>query len=119
MSSSDEFFKGLLFGAVIGTAAGLLLAPKSGAETREDIKKFSTDIQDKAQDLYLSSRKEVEKRIRALKVAGKKLDLDAYKQLVSKVVDELKNDSDVAASTAKKIGEQLTDDWNELKSAVV
>lgn len=119
MNSTGDFFKGLVFGAVIGAAAGILLAPKSGTETREDIKKFSSDVQDKAEDLYMSSRKEVEKRIKALKVAGKKLDLDTYKQLVSKVVDELKNDSDVAASTAKKIGEQLTDDWNELKSAVV
>jgi len=119
MSSSDDFFKGLIFGAVIGATAGILLAPKSGTETREDIKKFSSDVQDKAEELYMTSRKEVEKRIKALKVAGKKLDLDTYKQLVSKVIDELKNDSDVAASTAKKIGEQLTDDWNELKSAVV
>lgn len=119
MSTSDDFFKGLIFGAVIGATAGILLAPKSGAETREDIKKFSLDLQDKAYDLYTSSRKEVEKRVRDLKAAGKRIDIDAYKKLVSKVVDELKNDSDVAASTAKKIGEQLNSDWNEIKSAVV
>ena len=119
MSSSDDFFKGLIFGAVIGATAGILLAPKSGTETREDIKKFSSDVQDKAEELYMTSRKEVEKRIKALKVAGKNLDFDTYKKLVSKVTDELKKDSDVASDTAKKIGEQLADDWNELKSAVV
>ena len=85
MSSSDDFFKGLLFGAVIGATAGILLAPKSGSETREEIKKFSTDLQDKAQELYYSSRKEVEERLRDLKAAGKRIDIDAYKKLVSKV----------------------------------
>ena len=119
MSSSDDFFKGLLFGAVIGATAGILLAPKSGSETREEIKKFSTDLQDKAQELYYSSRKEVEKRLKDLKAAGKRIDIDAYKKLVGKVVDELQNDSDVASSTAKKIGEQLNSDWNEIKSAIV
>ena len=44
-SSTDDFFKGLLFGAVIGAAAGVLLAPKSGAETRADIKTFSFCLQ--------------------------------------------------------------------------
>ena len=119
MSSSDDFFKGLLFGAVVGVTAGILLAPKSGLETREDIKKFSTDVQDKAQELYYSAKKDLEKKMKELKAAGKRIDVDAYKKLVGKVVDELKNDSDVASSTAKKIGEQLNDDWNEIKSAVV
>lgn len=119
MSSSNDFFKGLLFGAVIGATAGILLAPKSGAETREDIKKFSTDIQDKAYDLYISSKKEVEKRMRDLKAAGKRIDVDSYKKLVAKVIDDLKSNSDVAANTAKKIGEQLNSDWDEIKSAIV
>ncbi len=35
------------------------------------------------------------------------------------VVDEIKNDSDVTSDTAKRIGMQLNDDWNEIKSAVV
>ncbi len=118
-SSTDDFFKGLLFGAVIGAAAGILLAPKSGAETREDIKKLAVDMGDKAQDLYTSTRKEVEKRIKALKAAGKKIDFEAYKKLVTNVIDELKNDSDVTSDTAKKIGMQLNDDWNEIKSAVI
>ena len=119
MSSTDDFFKGLVVGAVIGATAGILLAPKSGEETRKDIKKFSTDLVDKAEEFYTSSRKEVEKRVKELKAAGKRIDFDAYKRLVSKVVDELKNDSDVASDTAKKIGVQLNEDWNEIKSAVV
>ncbi|BBM19061.1 MULTISPECIES: YtxH domain-containing protein [Enterococcus] len=32
-----SFFKGLLFGASIGTLGGLLLAPRKGEETRENL----------------------------------------------------------------------------------
>ena len=32
---------GLLVGAIAGAVAGILLAPKSGKETREDLKKLS------------------------------------------------------------------------------
>jgi gas vesicle protein len=37
---------GLLAGAAIGVAIGILLAPKSGAETREDINKGSRKFSD-------------------------------------------------------------------------
>ncbi|MBP6976530.1 YtxH domain-containing protein, partial [Candidatus Dojkabacteria bacterium] len=118
-SSTDDFFKGLLFGAVIGAAAGVLLAPKSGAETRADIKKLALEVSDKAEDMYLNARKEVLKKIKDVKAAGKKIDFEAYKKLVLEVVDEIKNDTDVTSETAKKIGLQLNDDWNKIKSAVV
>ncbi|HBB64905.1 MAG: hypothetical protein UR34_C0016G0017 [candidate division WS6 bacterium GW2011_GWC1_33_20] len=119
MSSSDDFFKGLVFGAVIGAAAGLMLAPKSGVETREDIKKLSMELTDKGELLYKNARKDVEKKIREIKAAGKRLDFDSYKELVAKVIDELKNDSEVASTTAKKIGIKLNEDWEDIKSAVV
>ena len=33
----DGFFKGFVIGGIIGAVAGILLAPKSGRETREDL----------------------------------------------------------------------------------
>ncbi len=118
-TSGDDFFKGLLFGAVIGATAGILLAPQSGAKTREDIKKLTLEMGDRANDLYLSARKKVEKKIKEVKMAGKKIDFDAYKKLVMQVVDELKNDTDVTSDTAKKIGMRLSDDWNDMKEALL
>ncbi len=118
-NSSGDFIKGLIFGAAVGTVAGILLAPQSGEDTRKDIKKFALDVSDKAQDLYTTSRKKVENKVKELKVAGKKIDFEAYKKLVSNVVDELKKDSDVASETAKKIGEQLNKDWSDIKTAIV
>jgi len=38
---------GVAVGAIIGALAGVLLAPKSGKETREDLKKFAEDTKQK------------------------------------------------------------------------
>lgn len=40
MSRSSSFLEGVLFGAVVGVLGGILLAPRSGKETREKIKNF-------------------------------------------------------------------------------
>jgi len=115
----DNYFKGFLVGAVIGAVAGLLLAPQSGEKTREDIKKLALNAKDKSQDKYLQARKKVETKLLEIKEAGKKIDLDSYKKLVMQVVDEIKNDSDVTAQTAKEIGVKLNSDWNEIKSSIL
>jgi gas vesicle protein len=39
---------GALFGAAVGVVAGILTAPKSGKETRQDIKDKAEDLKDKA-----------------------------------------------------------------------
>lgn len=41
------FLAGVGLGALVGAAAGLLLAPKSGAETREDLVKKFDDLKNK------------------------------------------------------------------------
>ena len=51
-SDIDSFLKGLVLGVVGGAVAGILLAPKSGVETREDIKRLTLELKDKAVDLY-------------------------------------------------------------------
>lgn len=114
-NSTESFFKGLLLGTVTGAVAGILLAPKSGAETREDIKKLAIDLKDKAEDLYNNARREVEKKIEQLKRAGEKIDESKYKSIVSEVVGEIKQDAEVTSSAAKKLGQQLRGDWNMVK----
>ncbi len=39
MSKKSKFAVGAAIGAIVGVAAGILTAPKSGKETRDDIKK--------------------------------------------------------------------------------
>jgi gas vesicle protein len=42
--SKGKFALGALFGAAAGLVAGILTAPKSGKETREDIKAKATEV---------------------------------------------------------------------------
>lgn len=43
-----NFLAGMGIGALIGAATALLVAPKAGSETREDIKHCTDDIKNKA-----------------------------------------------------------------------
>jgi len=49
---NGDFLKGLFIGGVIGIAIGILFAPKSGKETRDDISSKTTDLLSKAKDEY-------------------------------------------------------------------
>jgi gas vesicle protein len=49
---STEFFKGLLIGGMAGAILGILYAPKSGRETREEIVHKTEDLLSKAKEDY-------------------------------------------------------------------
>lgn len=51
------FLAGVGVGALIGAAAGLLLAPKSGAETREDLARKFDELKHKIAD-WAKARRE-------------------------------------------------------------
>ena len=62
----------VIAGGVIGAGIGLLLAPKSGKETRKDLKRFATTAQgrvnlaiDQGKELYEEGRKAVDSTIDA------------------------------------------------------
>ncbi len=117
-NNTNSFFKGLIFGALGGAIAGILLAPKSGEETREDIKKLALEMKDKAVDTYEKARAEVEKKIEQVKKAGEQIDEDKYRKIVAEVVDEFKRDTKVTSSAAKQLGEQLRSDWDMVKKSL-
>ncbi|MDR0723822.1 MAG: YtxH domain-containing protein [Endomicrobium sp.] len=50
MSESKDTFFAFLLGGVVGAAIGILYAPKSGKETRKNIKRLSEDIVDNVND---------------------------------------------------------------------
>ena len=54
-----DFVKGLLVGGAIGAGLGILYAPKSGKETREDICRKTDDLLAKAKDEYEQAAKKV------------------------------------------------------------
>ena len=44
MGNKKKIMGGALIGAVLGIAAGMLMAPKKGKELRKDVKKISADF---------------------------------------------------------------------------
>ncbi|MDP2917128.1 MAG: YtxH domain-containing protein [Dehalococcoidia bacterium] len=59
--SLSNFALGLIVGAAIGAAVGLLYAPRSGKETRELLGKRASELRDKAEDLREKAGEYVEK----------------------------------------------------------
>jgi len=106
-----SFLKGILVGAIAGAVAGVLLAPKSGTETREDIKKLAVDFGEKTNELYQKATAILKEKLDLLKETGKKIDHEKYLELVSQVVNEIKKDGLVTADVAQKISAQLKTDW--------
>jgi len=55
-----NFLAGVGLGAIIGAGIALLFAPKSGSETRDDIKKAMQDLSKSTEDLRKRSTEMVE-----------------------------------------------------------
>ncbi|GHT38945.1 hypothetical protein FACS189437_00980 [Bacteroidia bacterium] len=76
MSNRDGFgaFAAFLLGGILGAAAGILLAPEKGEETREKIKDWAEDKWEKNKEHLEDMKADIEKKIvRKKKQLGKKL----------------------------------------------
>ena len=60
--SKTEVAGFFLTGAAIGAVAGLLLAPKSGVQTRRDLRRFSKKAIDQLDDLQADVREQITDR---------------------------------------------------------
>lgn len=95
MSNEDNkkgFFKGVIVGGIIGGVTALLYAPKSGKETREDIK-------NKLDEAYT----ELNHKVQEAKRSGG----DQTKELLKKAEDikrQLERQSNEIAKSGKKVG---------------
>jgi gas vesicle protein len=67
---SVDFVKGLFIGGLIGAVLGILYAPKSGKETREDIARKTEDMMARAREEYDLA---LEKSKKAYETAVKRL----------------------------------------------
>lgn len=50
--NKSELLAGLIIGGLIGITLGILFAPKSGKESREDIARKADELMDKAKEGY-------------------------------------------------------------------
>lgn len=92
---AGDFFAGVLLGAVVGAAVGLLLAPQSGEETREAIKTYADDLGEKVKE---TGKQLGEKTVET----GRQL-IDSGKDMVEKgkaqILAAVKKEADVASAT--------------------
>jgi len=124
MSGENNHGKGLLIGLLIGGAigaiAGLLFAPKSGRELRQDIKnksdeylddaeRYIADARTKAKDLINEGKKRSERLISDAKTKSDELLKDA-----EKIFSDAKSKASGAVQTGKRTIENETD---KLKTA--
>ena len=79
-------------------------------------KKLAKEYQDKAMDMYSTTKKMLEKKVANLKKVGSKIDESKYMDLVNEVIDEVKSDGTVTAEVAKKLSTQLRNDWDMVKT---
>ncbi len=93
--ATNDCIKGLIIGGLIGSVLGILYAPKSGKETRGEIRHSAEELLEKAKEQYEEARRKVEQLVGKEKelYTGKKERLkkaleagvDAYKQEASRM----------------------------------
>ena len=91
--------KGLATGLGLGAAAGILFAPKSGKETREDIASGCDAAKDKVVDVVSKAEANIHKKVS--EIAGK------TKEDVAEVKEKAKEEVAETKEKAKKIKEVI------------
>ena len=81
--NSKDFLIGALVGGIIGAAAALFLAPKSGAELRGDVSTQATQLKEKTVDLSSTAREKTSQLSTQLKEKSGPL-VDKVKSIKSK-----------------------------------
>lgn len=111
MAKGKKLGLGIVLGAIGGVVAGILTAPKSGKETREDIKKKAIEAKGSAERKLKEAHKELGKVSDDAKARAKNLQGKAQEEMNSlgDKADELK-DRVKAAITSVKSGDDDNDD---------
>jgi gas vesicle protein len=97
--SNKNLFKGIITGLAIGGALGVLFAPKSGKQTREDLKKA-----------YKATSRDIAKRINDLEDISQ----SKYDQIVDAVVNEYQKLDPITQEQIETLKATLQEKWNEV-----
>lgn len=97
MGKGFSFIAGAVFGAAAGAVAGILVAPRSGAETRAMAADMANDAWDSARDMY-------EQGVDQARAAA-----TDFGPMVDAKTDELRAKVDLARERMDQLREQLND----------
>ena len=104
MSKNSGFGK-LLAGLGIGAGLGLLFAPRSGSETREDLKKKINELTTKVKEIDVEDVKnEFNTKMADLKKELEDLDKEKVLKIAKEKGDQLKVKADELVNLAKEKG---------------
>jgi gas vesicle protein len=90
--ATEDWIKGLVVGGLIGVVLGILYAPKSGKETREDLSKLADEMCQKTKNQYDQARGKIEE----MASSGKESYADAkerFKKALDAGVEVFKKES--------------------------
>ncbi len=107
---TSDFLKGVLVGGLIGATVGILFAPKSGKETREDIARKTEEIIKKAKDEYELA---LEKSKMAYETAIRKA-----KEIQMMAREKVEDVEETVGDLTEKGKETLLDNKTRLKKAI-
>lgn len=138
--NNGKFLFGGLLGAAVGIIGGILLAPKSGKETREGIAKLALEItkavktqvdetKSRVRDIYgkvteetITKYKQVRDaviaKVASVKTAGQKIDKEKYGKIVDEVLADFKSDFGKSKNGVEKIAKYLKRDWDKISKAL-
>ena len=105
-----DLVKGLVIGGLIGAAIGILFAPKSGKETRQD-------IADKADELLAKAKEEYEKAAEKSKAAYDAA-VERFKVAEGTAREKVEEIEEKVSEFAHQSAETLADNKNRLKKAL-
>ncbi len=139
MNKKGGFVKFLLAG-VLGAVTGLLFAPKTGKETRKEVKRIADVVAKKmkkgeletkkvVEDVfgnqgqaavakYEQVKKEVAARVAEIVEAGKTISKDKYGTVVDEVVTEFKSELGKAKGGVAKLAKYLKSDYKKVEMAL-
>lgn len=97
--SKKRLFKTLMLGLAIGGVLGVLLAPKSGKQVRQDLKKA-----------YRATSKDIARRINDIEDISK----SKYEQIVEAVINEYKKLDPITQEQIESLKSILYSKWTEI-----
>ena len=108
MGKKVKTFGALLGGAAIGAGLGLLLAPKSGKETRSDLKKKIDELVTKAKEVDADDIKEyIARKSSEIEESVKDLDKEKVLNIAKEKASEIQKNATKLVEYVKKKGEPV------------